>query len=124
MVVCSGILLYLGLTHLTQVKAVIDGFLNVLFPFIAGFIIAYLLNSPANFFEKQVYKGIKKARILAIVTVFAITLIIIVILLNLILPQVGDSLFRLLSNVSYYLKNLDDMVQQLFQKLDQKLETL
>lgn len=123
-VVCSGILLYLGLTHLTQVKAVIDDFLNVLFPFIAGFIIAYLLNSPANFFEKQVYKGRKKARILAIVTVFAITLIIIVILLNLILPQVGDSLFRLLSNVSYYLKNLDDMVQQLFQKLDQKNDVI
>ena len=55
-VVCIGIALYLGLTHLYQVRAAINGVLNVLSPFIAGFVLAYLLNAPTDFFQKRCIK--------------------------------------------------------------------
>lgn len=116
LVVCAGILLYLGLTHLPQVKAAVGHFLDVLSPFIVGFIIAYLLNTPTNFFEREVYKTCAQKRTLAIVTVYLIALLVILVLLQLILPQVGASLVSLVNNLSLYLENLNRMAQELIQR--------
>lgn len=115
-VVLAGILLYLGLTHLPQVKAAVGSVLDVFAPFIGGFVIAYLLNTPVDFFERQVYKNAKGKRALSIVTVFLIAVAVIAILLQLILPQVADSIRQLLSNLTVYLSNLDRMVRDLTQR--------
>lgn len=112
-VVCTGILLYQGLTHFTQVRGAIQGFVNVLAPFILGFVIAYLLNTPVDFFERTVYQKYKKKRTLAIVTVYLLALAVIAILLQLIFPQVADSIRQLFNNLSGYLSNLNQMVQDL-----------
>lgn len=112
-VVCTGILLYQGLTHFTQVRDAIQGFVNVLAPFILGFVIAYLLNTPVDFFERTVYQKYKKKRTLAIVTVYLLALAVIAILLQLIFPQVADSIRQLFNNLSGYLSNLNQMVQDL-----------
>ena len=122
LVVCVGILLYLGLTHLPQVRAVINGFLGVLTPFIAGFAIAYLLNTPANFFARKVFHRTKHAQVWAVVTVYVLALAVISVLLQLILPQVGDSLYSLAGNLSTYINNLSRMVQELIQRFDLKGE--
>lgn len=115
-VVLAGVLLYQGLTHFPQVKAAVGSVLDVFTPFIAGFVIAYLLNSPVDFFERRVYKNRKGKRALSIVTVFLIAVAVIAILLQLILPQVADSIRQLLSNLTAYLSNLDRMVQDLTQR--------
>lgn len=123
-VVCSGILLYLVLTHLPQVKAALEGFVNVLAPFILGFVIAFLLNAPTNFFEQKVYAKLKQRRILAVVTVYAIALLLIVVLLQLVIPQVGESLISLVNNLSGYLENLSKMVDDLSQRFGIEWEGL
>lgn len=115
-VVCVGILLYQGLTHFAQVRNVIQGFFDVISPFVLGFVIAYLLNTPIDFFEEKVYKKLKAKRTLSIVTVYFIAVAIICILLQLILPQVVDSIRQLLNNLSLYLSNLNQMVQALIQR--------
>lgn len=114
-IVCIGILLYLALTHLPQVRRAIDGFLDVMAPFIGGFVLAYLLNAPTDFFQKKVYKNCRQSRLLAIVTVYLIALAVILLLLQLVLPQVADSIFSLVSNLSIYLGNLTRMAQELIQ---------
>lgn len=115
-VVCVGILLYLGLTNLPQVKQAVGNLLDVFAPFIGGFIIAYLLNPPVNFFEERVYRKCKGGRALSVATVFAIVVAVILILLKLILPQIGDSIRQLMSNLTGYLSNLDQMVRDLTQQ--------
>ena len=112
-VVCAGILLYQGLTHFTQVRDAIQGFVNVLAPFILGFVIAYLLNTPVDFFERTVYQKYRKKRTFAIVTVYLLALAVIAILLQLIFPQVADSIRQLFNNLSGYLSNLNQMVHDL-----------
>ena len=115
-IVCVGILLYLGLTHLPQVKNAVSSVVNVFTPFITGFVIAYLLNTPVDFFERTVYQKSRGKRALSIVTVFLIAVVVIAILLQLVLPQVTDSIRQLLSNLTAYLSNLDNMVQNLIQQ--------
>lgn len=115
-VVCTGILLYQGLTHFAQVRSAVQGFVDVLSPFIGGFVIAYLLNTPIDFFEEKVYKNLKGKRTLSILTVYVLSFAIIAILLQLIIPQVLDSLRQLLNNLTAYLANLNQMVQDLIQR--------
>lgn len=115
-VVCVGILLYLGLTHLPQVKETVKAVVDVFSPFIAGFVIAYLLNTPVDFFERKVYAKYKGKRALSIVTVFLIAVAVIAVLLQLVLPQVADSIRQLFSNLTAYLNNLNQTVQELIQR--------
>lgn len=115
-VVCVGVLLYLGLTHLPQVRRTVGSVVGVFTPFIAGFVIAYLLNTPVDFFERKVYHQFKRKRALSIVTVFLITVAVITILLQLILPQVADSIRQLFNNLTAYLNNLTQTVQDLTQR--------
>lgn len=112
-VVMVGILFYLCLTHLPQVRKAVGELLGVVAPFIAGFAIAYLLNTPVDFFERTLYRNCKGRRGLSIATVFAIAVAVIAILLQLVLPQVGDSIRQLFNNLAGYLSNLDTMVGDL-----------
>lgn len=50
---------------------------------------------------------------MAICTVYLLTLLIIVVLLQLVLPQVGESLATLMGNLTTYLSNLEQMVRSL-----------
>ena len=49
-----GVGMYLCFTHFDVVSAYISGFLRILRPFIAAFVLAFLLNRPVTFFEKKV----------------------------------------------------------------------
>lgn len=115
-VVCVGVTFYLLLTHLPQVRGAIREFLGVLSPFIIGFVIAYLLHGPSRFFEEKVYGRMEKPGIrrgLAIVTVYVIALVLITVLLQLVIPQVVESIMTLVNNLSSYMENLDKLVNQL-----------
>ena len=117
-VVCVGILLYLGLTHLPQVQASVTSFMNVLSPFIGGFVIAYLLNSPAKFLARTVFGRLPKRwqTICSVVAVYLLSFAVILILLQLILPQLVDSVTTLAGNLSGYLGNLNALVQTLIER--------
>lgn len=117
-VVLAGILFYVALVNFTSVRAKLDMVLGVLAPFITGFAIAYLLNTPMNFFERKVYKTLKHRRVLSIVTVYLLAVIILAVLLNLILPQVGESIVGLASNMNYYISNLNTLVQNLAEQFN------
>lgn len=113
MVVLIGILFYVALNNFGEIRSKIGGFIEVLSPFIAGFAVAYLLNTPMNFFETKVYGKWKHRRPLSVLTVYLLSIIILAVLLNLILPQVGDSIMQLFGNMNGYLSNLNTLVQKL-----------
>lgn len=112
-VLLLAILFYVGLTHFDVIAVRIKMFTKVLSPFIAGFAIAYLLNTPMCFFERKLYKNSKYRRVLAITTVYLLALAVVVILLNLIIPQVVQSITDLAANMQTYLNSLDTLVGDL-----------
>lgn len=112
-VLLLAILFYVGLTHFNVIAVRIKMFTKVLSPFIAGFAIAYLLNTPMCFFERKLYKNRKYRRVLAITTVYLLALAVVVILLNLIIPQVVQSITDLAANMQTYLNSLDTLVNDL-----------
>ncbi len=50
-IVLLGILFYVALSNFGAIRLRIEMFLDVLKPFIFGFAVAYLLNTPVRFFE-------------------------------------------------------------------------
>lgn len=118
LVVCAGILLYLTLTHIPQVKAALQGLMNILSPFVLGFAMAFLLNAPTNFFEKKVFHKLKCRRALSILTVYLIALLCIVILLLLVIPQILNSAASLAGSISTYVMELDRIVRQFISGLE------
>ena len=107
LVVCAGMLLYLTLTHIPQVKETLRGLMNILSPFVVGFSIAFLLNAPINFFERTVFHKLRCRRALSIITVYLIALLCIVILLLLVIPQILNSAASLAGSISSYVMELD-----------------
>ena len=107
------IVVYKALDNFTNVSEVIGGFFNVIAPFLVGVFIAYLLYVPCqkfeNIFLKSKSKFIKrKARTLSIATVYLIALVILIILINVILPVVWESVIDFINNIqNYYTMAID-----------------
>ncbi len=117
-VVIIGILFFLGLSHFDIVWAAISKIVGVFTPFIAGFIIAFLLNAPVMFFERKLYHKVKLKRGLSVLTVYVIAFAVLVILLYAIIPSVADSVMELINNFKIYLANLNDFLQQTVDQLN------
>ena len=112
LVLLIAILFYVALTHFDVIQTRLSLFMGVVSPFIAGFAIAYLLNTPMCFFERKVYRKLRFKRGLSILTVYLLALALVVILLQMILPQVVQSIMDLATNMQYYLNGLERLVQQ------------
>ncbi len=126
-IVLLGILFYILLSNFGVVREKISMVLEILTPFIAGFVVAYLLNTPITFFERKVYRKLRFRLGLAILTVYLLTFLVLGILLNMILPQVISSAGALVNNLQGYLNNLNDLVNNLIARFDLEgngLETL
>lgn len=115
-VICVGVLLYQGVTHFAQIKATFYTFMDVLQPFIIGFVVAYLLNTPINYCEKKLFQKFDNPRMPALIFVYFIALVAIGVLLQLIVPQVGASVASLIENLSSYLENVSVMAQNLIER--------
>lgn len=112
-VVLIGILFYVVLSNFSALYLRIRMFLRVIMPFTVGFAIAYLLNTPVTFFERKVFRRLKWRRGLAITTIYLLAFVIAAILLNMILPQVTNSILELINNMKSYLDNLNALVDDL-----------
>jgi len=117
-VLLVAILFYVGLNHFDVVTVRIDKFTGVLSPFIVGFAIAYLLNTPMCFFERKLFANSKYKRGLSILLVYVLAFAVVAILLGLIIPQVVQSVKDLAGNMQYYLDGLNQLVQNLTEQFD------
>lgn len=109
-VVLVGILFYVAMINFGALREKIGGVLSVFTPFIAGFVIAYLLTPPVKFFENRVYRKVKGRKGLSVLTVYLLALALVVLLLNIVIPQVGESFMTLVGNMSIYTGNWNSFV--------------
>ncbi len=106
-----AVILYVLLTHFEGIGNFFAAFKNVVSPVICGMIIAYLMNPLVNFFEKSLYRKIKKEKSrhsLAVITTVLIVIAAIVLLFVALVPSLVDSITLLVSNAPSYLENLEE----------------
>ena len=124
-IIGAVIAFFLFLLNFEIVKGFFGSFVDILTPFIIGFAIAYLLNSPLNFFENTIFsfvgnreKGAKLRRVLAIITTMLSAVIVLTTLISIIIPLLSQSVSTLLNNTNNYIARLEEMVYELVTKFD------
>lgn len=110
LVVLLAILFYVGLTHIDVVRTKAAAILDVFAPFVGGFVVAYLLNTPVCYFDRLYQGKTKHSWALAIVTVYLLALAVLVVLLNMILPQVVKGIMDLAGNMEAYIAHLNELL--------------
>ena len=103
----SVILVYKFLDNFIAIKNIISNFFNVITPFLAGTLLAYLLYIPAsrieNAFVKKKNKFWKKrARGISVLVTYILAILVIMLIVNVILPIITDSIVELVSNLQNY----------------------
>ena len=101
------IIVYKFFDNFTAIGGVIGKFLNVIAPFMAGALLAYLLYIPASRIEKKFSKSKrklikKKSRGLSVLITYVLATLVIILLVNVILPVVIDSVIELVNNFQGY----------------------
>lgn len=115
--------------NLGQITGFITGFFNVIAPFLCGILIAYLLYLPASKLEKGLLKSKnklvrKKARGLSVFTTYVCTILILIILINVILPVVINSVIELANNFQGYIEKITQTYNELSDDSILKSETV
>ena len=112
-VVLIAISFYLLISHLDVIHGIWSVFLGVAMPFLIGFAIAYLLNGPTNYFETRVFSKLKYRRGLAVLVVYVLFVALLAILVQLILPQIINSIVSLYYILQTALYKLGDLINEL-----------
>ena len=113
------IVAYNILGNLAGVAQIIGNILGAIMPFCIGLLIAYILYMPCRSIETLFKKLNKKsfvnkhARGLSILTTYIIALIVIVIILNVIIPIVVQSLSDLFTNLPGYYNSVTEKINEL-----------
>ncbi len=103
------VLVFVVLMNLGNIFSFIGGFFKVISPVIIGACVAYIVNTPARFFERRVFKGIKRPGVrwgLSVIVTLILLSAFFVTLIVLLIPQLIDSVGRLIDNIDAYAANL------------------
>lgn len=117
---CSAVILYLLLSNLSEPVA--EWFQSVgkmLSPIIWGVAMAYLLNPLVNFFEKKVFKKIKKVRIkhmLSVILSIVSALLVFALLLVLLVPALIDSVTTIVNNADHYVESAQKTIAMISER--------
>ena len=116
-VIAAGILFYFGIDYMGKLFETVGSFLRILSPFIWGLVISYLLMPSMVTYEEKLFKPAlaklkakhpklkfseKLSRVLAVTLSEIVLVIIIGALIYLIVPQVYDSIAKIIANSPSY----------------------
>ena len=120
-VVLIGILAFWGINNFNVISGFIDNIFKIIFPFILGGALAFILNIPMSFFEKKLSSiKIKKkkifkeksavVRIISMILAFLVISIVLYLVINLVVPELIDIVKLLISNIPYYVEEIKNFL--------------
>ena len=114
--ICSGVVLFLFLSHLGILWDIFRGIYYVIYPILIGLIIAYVLDPLVKFLEARVFRKVRRrplARGLSVILTFSLIILLITILLVAMIPQLVSSARLFLENLGGYARSLNRMLNKL-----------
>ncbi len=116
----ASILFFFIVLNLGTIFSWLGELWNMLLPLVYGFVLAYILNSPMNFFDEKVFKFLdrkkphrKLRRTLAVVITMILALVVLVAFVSIIAPQLYQSVVTLVNNATGYIKQAEALIVQI-----------
>lgn len=113
---CCAVVLYMVLGHVSVIGRWLQAAWKLLSPVVIGLVIAYLLDPVAGFFNKRVFRGIKKEstrHVASVVATVICLLLVLGILLMALVPSLVQSVTKLVGNWSIYTEKLRQIIDRL-----------
>lgn len=120
-VVVVGVSFYFALLHFDALRSTMNTVLDILRPFVYGFVIAFLLNNPVKYFDRLLQRQVKNnkaRRALAVSLAMVIFSVLIGLLIAFLVPQLIDSTVTLVKNIQDFAVNLDQYIDIWFSALN------
>lgn len=119
-VIAAAIIFYLILSGIDRFNQVITNYISIIYPFIYGFIIAYLINFPLRFFTNHLENigFLKKAdkskiHIISLILAYILSGFLVYLFITFILPQLIVSVTGLVRRIPDYIKTTTDFIEGL-----------
>ena len=107
---CTAVLLFVLLTHFSDIRAGVSTFFGYFMPVIWGCAIAYLINPLANFYNRTIFRGIAGERIRNIISntlAFITVLMFLIFVMVLLIPQLISSIMMFVNIIDKYIVSLE-----------------
>lgn len=124
-IVLSGAIgFYFIVKNISSILGGISFFINMMTPFIYGFVIAYLLKNPMKYIEKlykKVIKNPKKKKLvrgLSLATTMLLAFLLLLGFISIIVPQLTDSISIFVGNLPGYMENGNVLLQETIHKIN------
>ena len=111
--ICTAILFFLAISNFTEVKGILSKLYSVISPFVVAFVMAFLLHTPVEWFERTVFKKVKCKRGLSILCTYVIAALAIAALIVAAAPQVADSVVSVGNNIPLYIHTVTGLLDKL-----------
>ena len=130
LIITYAVVLVMVLARLELIGAALGQLLGLFRPLIIGFALAFILNRPCHFFFRLYSRGLGKtkaagaARPLAVVSSYLALIVVIAAVFSFVVPKLTQSIQTFALNLSGYLTNIQDWVNQLVDDLHLDMEAL
>lgn len=125
LVISTSILFYNIISKLDSVRIQFDNILNILSPFIIGFVISYLLNFILKFYEEKVLSNeifldfkAKSKRVMALVLTYISILLLLYLFLIFVFPQLTESIVGLANDIPSHVNSVTQLFNDTVKNLD------
>ena len=113
---CAAVALFMALSNLDFVVNIWRSIIRVLSPFIYAFALAFILNRPVMWFEKNVFSKSRHKKGLSMLCVYALFIVIVSSLLMAVIPQLGLSVSILLDTLPAAMREIYTWATKLFRE--------
>lgn len=108
------IVLLVGLWRFDIVWGSINFIFNIIFPFIVGAALAFILNVPMSFVERHLFKKNKFKRSFSLIITLVIVLCVIAFVMLSVIPQLGATFLLLGRNIQAFMPKVQSWLEELF----------
>ena len=130
LIITYAVVLVMVLVRLDVVTGTIGYVLGLFRPLIIGFALAFVLNRPCHFFFRLYSRGLGKtraagaARPLAVVSSYLALIVAVTAVISFVVPKLAESIQTFILNLSGYITNIQDWVNQLAEYLHLDMKSL
>lgn len=118
-VILISILVFFAFWYIENIKNGLAVFIAVIQPFLIGFMLAFIINLPMNFFERKVYSKIFKTEktkklvpVFSLISSWILFILGIVIFLNVLIPRISKAVTALIERFPLFLDDLIDLLNK------------
>lgn len=111
-------LLVLGVIYFESIFQYLGELLNIIQPFIIGFILAFIFNIPMKFFEKKLaIQNKKKRRVVSAILSVLLILLVLLLVVMVVVPQVIENVRSLIDNLPSIFAQAEKWLNYVFEEI-------